>query len=71
VVEVSLDFANWTEIDGQANKEDLKDGWGMASFPVSNSTECRFIRLTQTDKRHCHGNYLTITAFEVFATLLE
>jgi hypothetical protein len=72
VVESSLNGEAWTEID---RKTDFKDNWtwhiGMASFAVSNSAECRFIRLTQTGKTDTGKDILDIQAFEVFGTLLE
>jgi hypothetical protein len=71
VVEGSLDFVNWTEIDRKADNEDFKGGWATALFAVSNSAECRFIRLTQTGKRHSFDDYLVIGAFEIFGILLE
>jgi hypothetical protein len=52
VVEGSLDSVNWTEIDRQMSNNDFQRGWGIASFAVSNSAECRFIRLTQTGEYH-------------------
>jgi hypothetical protein len=70
VVEGSLDGEAWTEIDRTTDNEDFK-AWEPASFAVANSAECRFIRLTQTDKRHCRDDTLTIRAFEFFGTLLE
>jgi hypothetical protein len=75
IVESSLDFMNWTEIDRQTDSKDFHDGEfprrGRASFAVSNSAECRFIRLTQTGKNRHGRDYLHITDVEFFGTLLE
>jgi uncharacterized coiled-coil protein SlyX len=72
VVESSLDGEAWTEIDRKTDNEDFKaDNWITASFAVSNSAECRFIRLTQTGKDHYGKDFLVIGAFEFFGTLLE
>jgi hypothetical protein len=73
VVESSLDGEAWTEIDRKTDNQDFKKvSWTMtASFAVSNSAECRFIRLTQTGERHCADHLLRIEAVEVFGTLLE
>jgi hypothetical protein len=71
VVESSLDFMNWTEIDRKTDNEDYETGWKTASYAVSNSAECRFIRLTQTDKNHIREDDLVIWSFEFFGTLLE
>jgi hypothetical protein len=72
VVESSLDGEAWTEID---RKWDNKDFNAMVyvtvSFAVSNSAECRFIRLTQTGQNHQRNDILAIRAFEVFGTLLD
>jgi hypothetical protein len=71
VVESSLDGRAWTRIDWKTDSQDFKGGCAMASFAVSKSTECRFIRLTQTGKDDVGGDYLYFYAFEVFGTLLE
>jgi hypothetical protein len=72
VVEGSLDGASWTEIDRQRNNQDFK-GWraAMASFAVSKPAECRFIRLTQTDKNHDRNDYLVLRGVEFFGRLSE
>jgi hypothetical protein len=67
VVESSLDGVVWTEIDRKTDKA----FYGQASFAVSKLAECRFIRLTQTGRRHCGDDNLLIFAFEFFGTLLE
>jgi hypothetical protein len=64
VVESSLDGDAWTEIDRKTDNEDFKKArWRAASFAVSNSGECRFIRLTQTGKCHHENDELVIDAF--------
>jgi hypothetical protein len=70
VVESSLDGESWTEIDRKRDNDDFKD-WGTASFVLSKSAECRFIRLTQTGKNHYPADFLRISAFEFFGTLLK
>jgi hypothetical protein len=70
VVESSLDGLNWTEIDRKTDNSDFEPH-GMASFAVSKSAECRFIRLTHTGKNQRGSNYLHIYAFEIFGALLE
>jgi hypothetical protein len=73
VVESSLDGVNWTEIDRETDIEGFRThGWRVGSFGVSNSAECRFIRMTQTDKRYLFDDdILAIAAVEFFGTLLE
>jgi hypothetical protein len=70
VVESSLDGLNWTEIDRKTDNNDMLD-IERASFAVSNSAECRFLRLTQTGANHDGNDLLCIEAFEFFGTLLE
>jgi hypothetical protein len=72
VVESSLDFVNWTEIDRRTDNEDFKSNHFVpASFTVSKSEDCRFIRLTQTGKGHDGRDDLAVSAFELFGALLE
>jgi hypothetical protein len=73
VVEGSLDGESWTEIDQQTNNQDFKDGTATASFAVSKTGECRFIRLTETGKTHppFPGDSLLLCAVEFFGTLSE
>jgi hypothetical protein len=69
VLESSLNGEKWVEIDRRPDNHDLAFAPNMASFAVSNSGPCHFIRLTQTDKNHKGNNSLIIFAFEVFETL--
>jgi hypothetical protein len=71
VVEGSLDGKAWTVIDRKTDNNDFSADQGTASFAVSKSVECRFIRLTQTGKDHRGDDILVIWAFEFFGTLLE
>jgi hypothetical protein len=77
VIEGSPDRNAGTEIDRKPNNNDVTAGHGIAPFAVSNSAECRFIRLTQTGKNLFPesakelDDSLGIEAFEVFGTLLE
>jgi hypothetical protein len=70
VVESSLDFVNWTEIDRKTHNSDLKKV-GTASFAVSNPAEGRFIRLTQTGPNHFGTDRINMSAIEFFGTLIE
>jgi hypothetical protein len=71
VIESSLDGENWIEIDRQTDNSDLKPRPHLASFAVSKSDECRFIRLTQTSENDSESHSLGVSAFEVFGTLLD
>jgi hypothetical protein len=71
IVESSLDAVSWAKIDRRPNNSDL-NGWHVvASFPVSNSGKCRFIRLTQIGKNHSGFDDLVFSAFDIFGTLVE
>jgi hypothetical protein len=67
VVEGSLEVEAWTDIDWKTENEEFY----LATFAVSNSAECRFIRLTQTGMNRDGEDKLAILAFELFGTLLE
>jgi hypothetical protein len=71
VIESALDGETGTGIDRKTNNKLFKAGWRLASFPFLDSAECRFIRLTQTGKRHNGDDSLIISALEFFGTLLE
>jgi hypothetical protein len=72
VVESSLDGKTWAEIDRKRKNMDLwEDLDSAASFAVAKSTECRFVRLTQTGKNDGANDHLIISAVEFFGTLLE
>jgi hypothetical protein len=71
VIESSLDGKVWTELDRKINNNDLKEWPYAASYPVSDSTEFRFIRLTQTGNNLCGDDRLIIRYFEVFGNFLE
>jgi hypothetical protein len=71
VVEGSLDGKSWTEIDRRTDNQVFKADWTTASFAVSCSAECRFVRLTQTDARRNGDDYLDLRAVEFFGTLYE
>jgi hypothetical protein len=71
VVEGSLDGRTWTTIDKQTDNQDFKRHYKVASFSVSESTEFRFIRLTQTNKTHDEDDRLCLCAVEFFGILSE
>jgi hypothetical protein len=71
VLEGSLNGENWTEIDHQPDNQDFANGLNTASFAVSNRAEFRFIRLTQTGKRHDGNHWLSLAAVEMFGALYE
>jgi hypothetical protein len=70
VIEGSLDGANWVEIDRRTDTLDFK-AKNTVWFAVAKAVDCRFIRLTQTGKRHDGRDYLFVIAAEFFGTLFE
>jgi hypothetical protein len=70
VVEGSLDGKSWTEIDRQTDNEAFNGSWGPVSFSAT-PAEFRFIRLTQTGKRHGGFDNLALRAVEFFGDLSE
>jgi hypothetical protein len=70
VVESSIDGSQWTEIDRKRESKDF-NGDKIASYAFSSSGECRFVRLTQTDKNHKGNDFLAISVLEFFGILLE
>jgi hypothetical protein len=71
VIESSLDGENWTEIDRKEDDYNLREWPNTASFAISNSGECCFIRLIQTGKNHGENDDLSVFSFDFFRTLLE
>jgi hypothetical protein len=79
VLEGSPDGETWTEIDRQTDNQDFTDvdlmfpkAWKAVSFAVSDASDFRFIRLTQTDMDHRGSHYLLcMRAVEFFGTLSE
>jgi hypothetical protein len=70
VLEGSLDGEIWTEIDRQTDYVDFARA-PMASFASASVAEFRFIRITQTDRRHDGHDFLSLRAVEFFGTLSE
>jgi hypothetical protein len=75
VVEGSLDGKSWTEIawvrDNHIFNGRCQTYIFIVSWAVLNSVECRFIRLTQTDKNHNGEDFLYLCSVEFFGTLSE
>jgi hypothetical protein len=69
ILEGSLDGETWTEIDQVTGNEDFKEDMATASFTLPKPAECRFIRLTQSDKKHNGTHVLNLQAVEFFGTL--
>jgi hypothetical protein len=62
---------DWWEIDKQTDIQGSKNNWNPISFAVANPAEFRFIRLTQTAKRHAGDDVLGLQAVEFFGILFD
>lgn len=71
VLEASLDGEPWMEMDRRVNASDLRVHRATRQFQIANRYECRFIRFRQIDQNHAMNNYLYMTSFEVFGSLIE
>jgi hypothetical protein len=70
VVEGSGDGIVWIPLDIRENNNDLNDRDVVRSFPVARSVRCKLIRLRQTGKNHGGNDYLVISSFELFGSLI-
>jgi hypothetical protein len=71
IAETSDDQENWREVDRKDGNEDL-DAKGLTrTFAMANAGECRFIRLTNIGRTHWGCDCLSISAWEIFGTLIE
>jgi hypothetical protein len=68
ILEPSMDRVTWKEID---RRENTLVAYRPRSFSVSDSVECRFIRLMETDKNHSGTYVLDFRPVEFFGPLLE
>jgi hypothetical protein len=70
-IQGSNDETNWVTLHSQEGNENLKTAFAIASWDVENTQAFRIIRLSQTQNNHYDGEYLELSAFEIFGTLLE
>jgi hypothetical protein len=71
IIEGSTDGKSWTELDRRDNNNDLNGSSASATFSISRSAPVRMIRLRQTGPNHGGSNFLDMTAFEIFGSLIE
>jgi hypothetical protein len=71
VVQGSMDGEDWRDLDVQNGVNTLSEDYSLASFQVSNSFECRLIKIVQTGESQGGYSYFALSAFEVFGTLIE
>jgi hypothetical protein len=68
-IEVSNEGTKWTAIHEHRDKKELQGKNYIATFPVSKSQPCRFVRLRSTGKDSLGRNFLTLSGFELFGAL--
>jgi hypothetical protein len=71
VIEGSDDCENWTELDSQTNNSDLNDQNKICTWPTKIRMKSRYIRLRQTGLNHNGTDFLWISSFELFGSLME
>jgi hypothetical protein len=71
VIEGSGNGDEWTEVDRREGNDELKDKNVSRLFEVTNSGEFRFIRLRQTGTTHDNKDFLTLSGFEIFGTVVH
>jgi hypothetical protein len=71
IIESSMNGIQWTEIDRRVDNEELNGPDCVKEFAVSESLDCRYIRLTQIGPNHHNNEVLLFVAFEIFGTLME
>ena len=72
VIEGSKDNSKWDKIDEQNNCSYLNGSYLSRSFPIKNENqqEYKFIRMKLTGPNWNSSNYLYISKFEIFGTLI-
>jgi hypothetical protein len=71
VVEVSDNGNNWIEIDCQTNNSKLYGKGAIGVFQASRQDVTgRYVRLVNIGRNHRHDDCLTLSAFEIFGTLV-
>ena len=72
VLEVSEDGYNWTVFDSRQDNNDLNGPYLVQNFTIEGQPKrCRYVRLKQTGKNHAGTDQLTISAFEIFGSIVS
>lgn len=61
----------WIAIDRRQNRSELNGPMKAATFKVQNTVQCRFIRLTNIGETTRGDDYLHLSAWEIFGTLIQ
>jgi hypothetical protein len=71
VVESSMDGQMWIVIDRQENTHELNGSMKTATFKLQTSVQCRFIRLTNIGNTTRGNDYVQLSAWEIFGSLVQ
>jgi hypothetical protein len=71
LVEISTDGETWREIAREEDNKQLKGSKFSATFAVARGGGCRFIRLVNIGRNHRGSDLLSISAWEIFGSLVE
>jgi hypothetical protein len=71
VVETLMDTQMWMVIDRQRNSSELSGPMKAVTFKLRKRIQCRFIRLTNIGGTTCGDNYLQLSAWEIFGSLIQ
>jgi hypothetical protein len=71
LVEMSADGKSWLEVAREENNEQLDGAVFSGTFAVAGGGECRFIRPVNIGRNHYGNDILSISAWEIFGSLIE
>jgi hypothetical protein len=71
LVEKSTDGQNWREAAREKDNIQLNGTYFTATFAVVVGGECRFIRLVNIGRNHNGDDWLWISVWEIFGSLVE
>jgi hypothetical protein len=70
IVDGSQDGQNWIDLDERRDNDQLNCSNAVASFEVTRSALCRFIRIRQAGVNHSGNHRIALSAFELFGSIL-
>jgi hypothetical protein len=69
ILEGSIDSETWVEIDHHTKDSSLNSQGAIATFPISSSSDYRYIRLRQIDVNSSDYHHLIVNAIEFYGIL--
>jgi hypothetical protein len=71
LVETSADGEGWREVAREEDNEQLNGELLTGTFAVADGGECRFIRLVNIGRSYGGSDWLMISAWEIFGSLID